>query len=184
MSWAWIRRCVIWSETWRSRQRQTEWAIETSGLMDQLEDTLRVTIYRIVQECLTNVARHAGARRTSVRVAVVPAHGRTGKSATAGQVVDIWVEDDGKGMRPETPFGLGLMGIEERVQALGGAMALSRNGPSGVSPCVSAYRSTPTTAIWQRMLPASRCLPDLHPPEPGRRRVGGANVLSPRVASD
>ena len=59
-------------ETWRSRQRQTEWAIETSGLTDQLDDTLRVTIYRIVQECLTNVARHAKARRASVRVAVAP----------------------------------------------------------------------------------------------------------------
>ena len=68
-------------ETWRSRQRQTEWAIETSGLMDQLEDTLRVTIYRIVQECLTNVARHAGARRASVRVAVAPAHGARRKAS-------------------------------------------------------------------------------------------------------
>ncbi|MGH2399880.1 MAG: histidine kinase, partial [bacterium] len=75
-------------ETWRSRQRQTEWAIETSGLMDKLDDTLRVTIYRIVQECLTNVARHAGAHRTSVRVAVAPAHGGAGKPAGAGQVVD------------------------------------------------------------------------------------------------
>ncbi len=120
-------------ETWRSRQRQTEWAIETSGLMDQLDDTLRVTIYRIVQECLTNVARHAGARRTSVRVTVAPAHGGTGKPAGKGQVVDIRVEDDGKGMQPETPFGLGLMGIEERVQALGGAMALSEQHLGGLS---------------------------------------------------
>ena len=109
--------------------------------MDQLEDTLRVTIYRIVQECLTNVARHAGARRTSVRVAVAPAHGRTGKPATAGQVVDIRVEDDEKGMRPETPFGLGLMGIEERVQALGGAMALSQRplGGLAVRVCVPIH---------------------------------------------
>ncbi len=120
-------------ETWRSRQRQTEWAIETSGLTDQLDDTLRVTIYRIVQECLTNVARHAKARRASVRVAVAPAHGGTGKPEGAGQVVDIQVEDDGKGMRPETPFGLGLMGIEERVQALGGAMALSQRHLGGLS---------------------------------------------------
>ena len=120
-------------ETWRSRQRQTEWAIETSGLTDQLDDTLRVTIYRIVQECLTNVARHAEARRASVRVTVAPTHGGTGKPAGASQVVDIQIEDDGKGMRPETPFGLGLMGIEERVQALGGAMALSQRHLGGLS---------------------------------------------------
>ncbi|MGH8543495.1 MAG: histidine kinase [Gammaproteobacteria bacterium] len=130
-------------ETWRSRQRQTEWAIETSGLMDQLDDTLRVTIYRIVQECLTNVARHAGARRASVHVAAAPAHAGTGKPAGAGQVVDIRVEDDGKGMQPETPFGLGLMGIEERVQALGGAMALSQRHLGGLSVrvCVPIHAS-------------------------------------------
>ncbi|MGH8531711.1 MAG: histidine kinase [Gammaproteobacteria bacterium] len=130
-------------ETWRSRQGHTDWTIETSGLRDDLDDTLRVTIYRIVQECLTNVARHAGAHNVSVRVAVAPARGGTGKPAGAGQVVDIRVEDDGKGMRPETPFGLGLMGIEERVQALGGAMSLSQRQLGGLSVrvCVPIHAS-------------------------------------------
>jgi two-component system, NarL family, sensor histidine kinase UhpB len=128
-------------DTWRARQVHTDWTIETSGLRDDLDDTLRVTIYRIVQECLTNVARHAGARRASVRVAVVPADAVTADalrpSGTPGQIAEIQVEDDGKGMAPETPFGLGLTGIEERVQALGGALTLTKRHPQGL--CVQAW---------------------------------------------
>ncbi|MGH8488521.1 MAG: sensor histidine kinase [Gammaproteobacteria bacterium] len=133
MSLVWIRRCGIWSRP-GDPARAT---IETSGLRDDLDDTLRVTIYRIVQECLTNVARHAGARNVSVRVAVVPTDGGTADAPKPGvatsHVVEIRVDDDGKGMGSELPFGLGLTGIEERVQALGGAMALSQRQLGGLS---------------------------------------------------
>ncbi len=121
-------------ETWRSRQGHTDWTIETSGLRDDLDDTLRVTIYRIVQECLTNVARHAGARYVSVRVTVAPVDTAT---VALSRIVEIQVEDDGKGMVPEVPFGLGLTGIEERVQALGGALILTTCHPHGL--CVRAW---------------------------------------------
>lgn len=121
-------------ETWRSRQGHTDWTIETSGFRDDLDDTLCVTIYRIVQECLTNVARHAGARQASVRVTVAPVNTAT---VVANRIVEIQVEDDGKGMVPEAPFGLGLTGIEERVQALGGALTLTKRHPQGL--CVRAW---------------------------------------------
>ncbi|MGH8471594.1 MAG: histidine kinase [Gammaproteobacteria bacterium] len=127
-------------QTWRSRQGHTDWTIDTSGLGEDLDDTLRVTIYRIVQECLTNVARHAGARRASVRVAVVRADGAnvdTPKLAVSlTRMVEIQVEDNGKGMGAEVPFGRGLTGIEERVQALGGALILTKSHPQGL--CVRA----------------------------------------------
>ncbi|MDQ3773508.1 MAG: histidine kinase [Pseudomonadota bacterium] len=121
-------------ETWRSRQGHTDWTIETSGLRDDLDDTLRVTIYRIVQECLTNVARHAGARHASVRVTVALVNPAT---VAPNRIVEIQVEDDGKGMVPEVSFGLGLTGIEERVQALGGALTLTKRHPQGL--CVRAW---------------------------------------------
>ena len=128
-------------KTWRSRQSQTDWTIEMSGLRDDLDDTLRVTIYRIVQECLTNVARHAGARQASVRVAVVPAGEAivdTPRLAVCRpRMVEIQVKDNGKGMGPEVAFGLGLTGIEERVQALGGALTLTKRHPQGL--CVRAW---------------------------------------------
>ena len=118
-------------ETWRSRQNHTDWTIETSGLRDDLDDTLRVTIYRIVQECLTNVARYAGARQASVRVTVASANTAT---VAANRIAEIRVEDDGKGMAPKVP---GPHRALERVQALGGALMLTAHYPHGL--CVRAW---------------------------------------------
>jgi signal transduction histidine kinase len=75
--------------------------------------------YRIVQEALTNVSRHAGAASASVHLHYTP------------QALSIQVDDDGKvpatstgtpaGIRPSGP-GLGLVGMRERVSALGGRL--------------------------------------------------------------
>jgi signal transduction histidine kinase len=46
--------------------------------------------------------------------------------------IDIRVQDDGKGMPPGTQFGLGLTGVQERVQALGGALTVARRDGDGV----------------------------------------------------
>ncbi|MET9830760.1 sensor histidine kinase [Streptomyces sp. NPDC006385] len=69
------------------------------------------TAYRIVQESLTNVARHAGASTASVRIDY-----RTGSLA-------VQVDDDGKATPDTVPTpGLGLLGMRERVTALGGRL--------------------------------------------------------------
>jgi signal transduction histidine kinase len=72
-------------------------------------------VYRLVQEALTNVAKHAGAKRVSVVV------GRR-----EGQVT-VAIEDDGVGFDPDTGFRtgqLGLLGIRERVTLAGGMFAI------------------------------------------------------------
>jgi signal transduction histidine kinase len=66
--------------------------------------------YRIVQEALTNIARHSGA--SAVRVGVAREHG----------ALSIEVSDDGRGAG-DSPPGNGLAGIRERARALGGAMS-------------------------------------------------------------
>jgi signal transduction histidine kinase len=71
--------------------------------------------YRIVQEALTNVSRHAGHACASVHLHYTP------------ETLSIQVDDDGKGTvtstgtRPPGP-GLGLVGMRERVSALGGRL--------------------------------------------------------------
>ena len=76
------------------------------------------TAYRIVQESLTNIARHAAAATASVRIDYRP------------DALVIWVEDDGKATPDTAPVpGVGLLGMRERVTALGGHMrAAPRSG--------------------------------------------------------
>ncbi|WBC10845.1 sensor histidine kinase [Micromonospora sp. WMMA1947] len=75
-----------------------------------------LSAYRIVQEALTNVSRHAGARTAVVRV--VP----------DGDEVLVEVADDGAG--PTGPPGNGILGMEERARALGGSLTTGP-GPDG-----------------------------------------------------
>ncbi|GEK03264.1 sensor histidine kinase [Streptomyces sp. 1-11] len=75
------------------------------------------TVYRIVQESLTNVARHANAATASVRIDCRP------------DALAIRVDDDGRATPAADPVpGLGLLGMRERVTALGGRL---RAGPRG-----------------------------------------------------
>ncbi|MFF9604131.1 sensor histidine kinase [Streptomyces sp. NPDC014684] len=75
------------------------------------------TVYRIVQESLTNVARHADAATASVRIDCRP------------DALAIRVDDDGRATPAADPVpGLGLLGMRERVTALGGRL---RAGPRG-----------------------------------------------------
>ncbi|MFF8598185.1 sensor histidine kinase [Streptomyces sp. NPDC015232] len=78
------------------------------------------TVYRIVQESLTNVARHAGARTVSVRV------------ACRADAVSVRVEDDGRARPDRAPApGLGLLGMRERVTALGGRLRAEPRAEGG-----------------------------------------------------
>jgi signal transduction histidine kinase len=84
----------------------------------RLEPEIEGTIYRLVQEALSNTAKHAGTDRASVRV-----------TETDGQVT-IEVADEGQGFNPEDPRrGFGLLGMRERVQLAGGTLDIdSRPG--------------------------------------------------------
>lgn len=85
-----------------------------------LPPTLDLCVYRIVQECLTNVRKHAGASATArVRVQVDQ------------HAVDIDVRDDGAGARSHGEGGHGLVGIRERVALLGGELAAGADPRGG-----------------------------------------------------
>lgn len=89
------------------------------GDLASLPDAYRTCIYRVVQEALTNSARHAGAK--SIRVTL---HG-------GADALSLTVEDDGVGfdVRTVRDRGIGLLGIEERVRELGGSVVV-RSQPS------------------------------------------------------
>ncbi len=81
-------------------------------------------IYRIVQEALSNVARHAGAEQATLRVRQLPRR------------VEVTVQDDGCGFAPDGPSeGFGLIGMRERAHLLGGQLSLTstEGGPTRVT---------------------------------------------------
>jgi signal transduction histidine kinase len=91
---------------------------------ERLSPEAETAVYRIVQEALTNVVRHADARHVSVVL--------TRKNGD----VSVVVEDDGKGFVPESAAergGLGLLGMRERVQLLDGTLAVESAPGAGTT---------------------------------------------------
>ena len=81
--------------------------VDPAGVGEQQQEAA----YRVVQEALSNVRRHSGAAAAVVRLAVV------------GNTLQVTVDDDGAGLGGSEP-GNGLTGMRERVEALGGSLAL------------------------------------------------------------
>jgi glucose-6-phosphate-specific signal transduction histidine kinase len=107
---------------WQRRNPGVRCTLEVKGRLDELGEQINMSVYRVVQECLTNVARHAGA--SAVEVSVDGSYGE----------LSVCIRDDGAGMpavsgrRP----GLGLVGLRERVDALGGRFEVAERTPHGV----------------------------------------------------
>jgi signal transduction histidine kinase len=90
-----------------------------SGDVDALPDQYRTAVYRIVQEALTNCARHAQAKRVEIAMAF------------ENNTIDLSVADDGVGIDPGRARGMGLLGIEERVRELHGSFHVRPRQPRG-----------------------------------------------------
>jgi signal transduction histidine kinase len=90
---------------------------------ERLPSEVETTLYRIVQEALTNIVKHAEAARVSILLVRRP---------TTATVV---IEDDGKGFDPEEvrADGLGLIGMRERVQLHDGRLAIESTPGSGTT---------------------------------------------------
>lgn len=91
--------------------------IEVQGTHRELPAGVDVSAYRIVQEALTNVLKHAGPAQARVRIAYGP------------DAVDLEVVDDGRG--PQNGQGHGLVGMRERVALYGGTFEAGPAGPRG-----------------------------------------------------
>lgn len=103
-----------------SRRTRVAAALDGAESLPPLDPDLEVVIYRLVQEALTNVARHAGA--TSARVTL---HNGAGE-------VRVRVADDGRGLDGPPDWHLGLLGMRERVTAVGGRLEIAGTPGRGV----------------------------------------------------
>src|SRR5712672_2000533 len=104
--------------------------IETaiSQSLGETGETADLTIYRTIQEALTNVFRHAGATTVNVTVERTELPSRlTGRGGAL-----VRVRDNGGGLRPDHKLGFGLTGMRERILALGGSLTIA-SGDNGVT---------------------------------------------------
>lgn len=115
---------------WRGGGTQID--LEVKGNFDGLPEAITVGIYRLVQECLTNVSKHAKA--TQVRVKLERCEPKPMQSGRTEGSIDVLVEDNGVADAATLALSpkLGLLGMRERVAVLGGRLMLQARPSNGL----------------------------------------------------
>jgi signal transduction histidine kinase len=96
--------------------------VNIQGEVDAVPDEVRTCVYRVVQEALTNVSRHAEAQRIKLLV------------KREGEQIAVSIEDDGKGFDASCSpkaSGIGLVGLKERVSELSGTTKITSEPGKG-----------------------------------------------------
>jgi signal transduction histidine kinase len=109
--------------------------LEVAEDMPRMSRDLEISIFRIVQESLTNIHKHAGA--TSVAISITRSSG----------TIRVNVEDDGKGLPAKHSFGVGLRGMEERVRQLNGSFHVISNSRGTSVTAVMPLAETRDAAV-------------------------------------
>lgn len=107
-------------EEFRKRSK-VECTADIEPAPEGLSESKATTLFRVFQELLTNVARHADARRVEVRF------------RTDDDLLILQVRDDGRGLPPEAataPSSIGLLGLRERVRHEGGSVIIESPAPA------------------------------------------------------
>ncbi|MFZ0007857.1 MAG: ATP-binding protein [Steroidobacteraceae bacterium] len=112
-----IEHCI---DEWRQRLPGTRFDLSVRGNLEGLGESLDLTLYRLIQEGLTNVYKHANARRVQIVLE------RLSAPADPAGALHVSVADDGCGMDPGARGRrFGLSGMRERVEMAGGRFVLS-----------------------------------------------------------
>jgi two-component system sensor histidine kinase UhpB len=116
----------------RARQHpQTTFAFSADKVMPGYGEAIDLTVYRCVQESLTNVIKHAQATQVAIGIGEA-----SGDEPGATQLV-LTVRDDGCGIDPAAPPGFGIRGMQERVQGLGGSYTVDSERGRGTAIRIS-----------------------------------------------
>jgi signal transduction histidine kinase len=109
-----------WQAREASRTTHVSVEVHADSVSDELPDEHKTCVYRIVQEALRNVSRHAKARNVQIHL-----------TAQEGRNLELRIEDDGRGFLKEREKGVGLLGMEERVLRLKGKFVLQTKPGGG-----------------------------------------------------
>jgi PAS domain S-box-containing protein len=114
-------------QTWCDRHRGIRCQVEITDQLGRIAKPVALVLFRIVQEALANIAKHAAANAISVRLTLRP------DSRDDAHSVYLQITDDGRGFDASQPtLGIGLAGMRERVLAKGGTLAVDTSPGQGV----------------------------------------------------
>jgi signal transduction histidine kinase len=119
-----LEHCV---EHWQNRLDGTRFRLILHGRFEDLSESVNLTLYRLIQEALTNIFKHADAREVSITLERI--------SATPSTQAELRLEvaDDGCGMETQVPTArFGLSGMRERVEMAGGTFVLESSPGNGL----------------------------------------------------
>ncbi|HEY3851637.1 MAG TPA: sensor histidine kinase, partial [Steroidobacteraceae bacterium] len=133
-----LEHCVI---DWRRRLAPTRIALDIGCDLGSLGPAVGLALFRLIQEAMTNVARHSQATRVDIRLGARRFEdGREGLEAA--------IEDDGRGADLGVPSGgLGLVGMRERIAAFGGTLAVASRPGGGFSIRAMLPNAAPTATV-------------------------------------
>ena len=188
-----IRNCIVRSQL---EKVGVNCGLEMQGNINDLEEVVKITIYRIVQECLTNISKHAMASNVYINIY----RGSEKGSAISSDVYDklqrdsnnepcmsrniikIDICDDGIGMDAGTILDEskqanrhGLQGIKERVSAMGGTLVIKASPGKGVNiQAAFVIGKTEATASLDRDYPSAD-VPELEIVNTHQKKVQNVN---------
>jgi signal transduction histidine kinase len=127
---------------WNGRLRgKPRFEIGFSGSFSNLPGAVSANLYRIVQEALTNAAKHAGATRVATRLQMQGAE---------TPEIELAIDDDGEPGTAAVKSGMGLLGMRERVAALGGRLTFGAGQSGGSALRVVIPIAPPQIAAMER----------------------------------
>lgn len=113
------------AEAWRAQHRDFSCVIDIVSSQSRIfNEEVSLTSYRIVQECLTNVARHS--KGSAVRIGM-----SVGGAPSESPEIRLRIEDDGVGLPPDFRYGFGFLGMNERVRKLDGRLKIGAGATGG-----------------------------------------------------
>ncbi|MES9981558.1 MAG: sensor histidine kinase, partial [Candidatus Thiodiazotropha sp. 6PLUC5] len=108
---------------WNDHQEECFCALTIIGEFDEVDEDRAIPLYRIVQEALTNVAKHAKAEKVEIKL----------ERNSSGEI-RVSIRDNGQGFDQKNKRkGMGLLGMRERIEALSGKISLASEPTKGVS---------------------------------------------------
>nr|WP_297355801.1 PAS domain-containing sensor histidine kinase [uncultured Caldimonas sp.] len=131
-----LEAAIEWLAKDWGRRAGIDVVFDVQPLCEEIDDNAKTTVYRFVQEALTNVSRHARANRVYIRLR---AHGTE---------VLVNVSDDGQGFPADVlakPGTYGLLGMRERASLAGGTLWLGRADEGGASVEIRLPLDAPST---------------------------------------